>query len=120
MTGDGYLVITSVVGRDVRASSILPRLLSPWLPQTVPDSLLGDHQRLIVYWAKMKAAFAVCWAVMKMWKLSHTDVCDCGERQTMCHLMSCGDAPDRTWADLAMPTLADINCAKLWEESICR
>ena len=61
-----------------------------------------------------------CRAVMKMWKLSHTDVCDCGERQTMCHLMSCGDAPDRTWAHLAMPTLADINCAKLWEESICR
>ena len=49
-----------VVGRDVRASSILPRSLSPWLPQTVPDSLLADHQRLIVYWAKLKAAFAVC------------------------------------------------------------
>ena len=34
-----------------------------------------------------------CRAMMKMWKLSHTDVCDCGERQTMSHLMTCGDAP---------------------------
>ena len=29
-----------------------------------------------------------CRAMMKMWKLSHTDVCDCGERQTMSHLMT--------------------------------
>ena len=36
-----------------------------------------------------------------MWKLSHTDVCDCGERQTMSHLMTCGDAPNCTWTDLA-------------------
>ena len=37
-----------------------------------------------------------CRAMMKMWKLSHTDVCDCGERQTMSHLMTCGDAPNCT------------------------
>ena len=43
--------------------------------------------------------------------LSHTDVCDCGERQTMSHLMTCGDAPNCTWTDLAMPTLAGVNCA---------
>ena len=32
---------------------------------------------------------------MKMWKFSHTQchVCDCGERQTMSHLMTCVDAP---------------------------
>ena len=47
-----------------------------------------------------------CWAMMKMWQLSHTDVCDCGERQTMSHLMICGDAPNCTWTELAMPTLA--------------
>ena len=34
-----------------------------------------------------------CRAMTKMWMLSHTDVCDCGERQTMSHLMACGDAP---------------------------
>ncbi len=51
-------------------------------------------------------------AMMKMWKLSHTDVCDCGERQTMYHLITCGDAPNCTWTDLAFPTLADVNCAK--------
>ena len=55
---------------------------------------------------------------MKMWKLSHTDVCDCGERQTMSHLMTCIDAPNCTWAYLAIPTLAGVNCAKHWEESI--
>ena len=27
--------------------------------------------------------------VVRMWKLSHTDACDCGERQTMSHLMTC-------------------------------
>ena len=59
-----------------------------------------------------------CRAIMKMWKLSHTDVCDCGERQTMSHLMTCGDAPNCTWTDLAFPTLAGVNCAKHWEESI--
>ena len=55
---------------------------------------------------------------MKMGKLSHTDVCDCGERQTMYHLMACVDAANCTWTDLAMPTLAGVNCAKHWEESI--
>ena len=54
-----------------------------------------------------------CRAMMKMWKLSHADVCDCGERQTMSHLMTCC-----TWTDLAFPTLAGVNCAKHWEESI--
>ena len=46
-----------------------------------------------------------CWAVMKMWKLCHTDVFECGERQTMSHLTTCGDAPNSTWEDLAIPTL---------------
>ena len=50
-----------------------------------------------------------CRAMMKMWKLSHTDVCDCGERQTMSHLMTCVDAPNCTWTDLATPTLAGVN-----------
>ena len=59
-----------------------------------------------------------CRAMIKMWKLSHTDVCDCGERQIMSHLMTCGDAPNCTWTDLAFPTLAGVNCAKHWEESI--
>ena len=45
-------------------------------------------------------------------------LCDCGERQTMCHLMACVDAPSCTWTALAMPTLAGVNCAKHWEESI--
>ena len=40
---------------------------------------------------------------MKMWKLSHTDVCGSGERQTMSHIMTCGDAPNCTWADLDIP-----------------
>ena len=30
--------------------------------------------------------------------------------------MTCGDAPNCTWTDLAMPTLAGGNCAKHWEE----
>ena len=61
---------------------------------------------------------AKSWLLVKMWKLSHTDVCDCGERQTMSHLMTCGDAPNCTWTDLAFPTLAGVNCAKHWEESM--
>ena len=59
-----------------------------------------------------------CRAMMKMWKVSHTDVCDCAERQTMSHLMTCGDAPNCTWTDLACPALAGVNCAKHWEELI--
>ena len=59
-----------------------------------------------------------CRAMMKMWKLSRTDVCDCEERQTMSHLMTCVDAPNCPWADLAIPTIAGVNCAKHWEESI--
>ena len=35
-----------------------------------------------------------CRAMTKMWKLSHTDICDCGESQTMSHIMTCGDAPN--------------------------
>ena len=47
-----------------------------------------------------------CRAMMKMWKLSHTDVCDCGERQTMSHLMTCaGYAPNCTWTYLAFQPL---------------
>ena len=29
----------------------------------------------------------------------------------MCHVMTCGDAPNCTWTDLAMSTLAGVNCA---------
>ena len=36
----------------------------------------------------------------------------------MSHLMTCVDAPNYTWTDLAMPILAGVNCAKHWEESI--
>ena len=53
-----------------------------------------------------------CRAVMKMWKLSQTDVCDCGERQTMSHLMTCDDVPNCSWTDLAIPTPAGVNSAK--------
>ena len=67
---------------------------------------------------EMMVQKARCRAMMKMWKLSHTDVRDCGERQTMSHLMTCVDAPNCTWTDLAIPTLADVTCAKHWEESI--
>ena len=61
-----------------------------------------------------------CWAVMKMWKLCHTDVFECGERQTMYHLTTGGDAPNCTWEDLAIPTLAGVNCTKHkhWDVSI--
>ena len=50
----------------------------------------------------------------KMWKLSHTDVCDCGKRQTVSRVMTCVDAPNRTSEDLAIPTIAGVNCAKNW------
>ena len=39
---------------------------------------------------------------MNMWKLSHSYVSDCGERQTMSHIMTCGDASNCRWQDLAM------------------
>ena len=42
----------------------------------------------------------------------------CSHSLYMYHLMTCGDAPNCTWTDLAMPTLAGVNCAKQWEESI--
>ena len=47
-----------------------------------------------------------CRAMMIMWKLSHRHVCDCGERQTMSHIMTCGDAPiarGRTWLFQPLP-----------------
>ena len=36
----------------------------------------------------------------------------------MSHLVTCGDALNCTWTHLAIPTLAGVNCAKHWEESI--
>ena len=44
--------------------------------------------------------------------------CERQEKQTMFHLMTCVDAPNCTWADLAIPTLAGVNYAKHWEESM--
>ena len=29
----------------------------------------------------------------------------------MSHLMTCGEAPNCTWTNLAIPTLAGVNCA---------
>ena len=55
---------------------------------------------------------------MKMWKLSHTDVCDCDEIQTVSHRITCVDAPNCKWTELAVPTLAVVNCANNWDESI--
>ena len=37
---------------------------------------------------------------------------------TMYHLMTFGDAHNCTWTDLATPTIAGVNYAKHWEESI--
>ena len=51
-------------------------------------------------------------AVMKMWKICHADMFDCGESQTMSHLTTCGDVHNCTWEDLAISTLAGVNCAK--------
>ena len=45
-------------------------------------------------------------------------VWDCGKRHNVTHLMTCGDASNGTWADLARPTLSVVNCAEQWEESI--
>ena len=59
-----------------------------------------------------------CRSMMKMWKLSHTDEGDSGDRQTIYHLMTCVDAHNCTWTDLPMPTLAAGNCAKHRKESI--
>ena len=36
----------------------------------------------------------------------------------MSYLMTCGDAPNCMWTHLAFPTLASVNCARHWEESI--
>ena len=32
----------------------------------------------------------------------------------MSHLMTCGDSPNCTWTELAIPTLAGVNCATPW------
>ena len=69
--------------------------------QMSPGPLGGSLNRLRVQKGR-------CRAIIKTWKLSHTDVCDCGERQTMSHLMTCVDAPNCTWTDRAMPTLAGV------------
>ena len=52
------------------------------------------------------------------WKCGSSPICDCGERQTVSHLMTCVDAPNYTWTDLAMPNITGVNCGKHWEESI--
>ena len=36
----------------------------------------------------------------------------------MYHIMTCGDALNCTWTDLAMPNLVGVNCAKHREEYI--
>ena len=60
-----------------------------------------------------------CRVMMKILKLSHTDVCDCTERHTtVSHLMTCVDASNGAWSDLAIPTIARVNCAKHWDGSI--
>ena len=60
-----------------------------------------------------------CRAKLKVWKLSHTYVCVCVERQTMSHLMTCeeSDALNCTWSEMAIPTLAVVRRAIHWEES---
>ena len=79
----------------------------PWSPWSTWRSLNG-----------LRVEKGRCRAMMKMWKLSHTYVCDNGERQTMSHLTTCGDAPNCTWTGLAITTVAGVSCAKHWEESI--
>ena len=40
-----------------------------------------------------------CRAMMNIWKLFQTYVCDCKERQTMSHIMTCDDTPNCTHVD---------------------
>ena len=67
-------------------------------------------------------------AVMKTWKLSHTDGCDCGERQTMSHLMTCVDGPiarGQTWLYQPLPmcqlclTLGEVQGSNFVKKSTC-
>ena len=49
---------------------------------------------------RLRVEKARCRARVKMWKLSHTDVGDCGERHNMYLLVTGGDAPiarGQTW-----------------------
>ena len=73
------------------------------------------------YWRslnRLRVQKGRCRVMMKMWKLSHTDVCECEERQSMYHLMTCGDAHNFMWTDLAIPTLAGVNCATHAERNL--
>jgi hypothetical protein len=50
-----------------------------------------------------------CHALMNSWGLCATDTCDCGEVQTMQHLMCCALAPQCTLNDFAEPSPAALD-----------
>jgi len=50
--------------------------------------------------------------------MTSTDTCECGNRQTMDHLMACPLAPTCTYADLNEHTDAAMACAKNWSDRI--
>ena len=58
--------------------------------------------------------------IMKMWKLSHADVCDCGKRQTMSYFMTCGDARGQTWLCQPLPVSTVPNTGRNLYNSISR
>ena len=56
--------------------------------------------------------------LLKTWKIISTDMCDCGTQQTMKHLLSCSQAPNCSFDDLAEPTDTAVACAAYWSSQI--
>ena len=85
------------------------------------NPLSQQHSRAPVHLEELKSAESTERTMSghdKMYKFCHTDVRECGDKQTMCHLMTCGDTLNTKWAYLAIPTLTGVNCAKYWKQSI--
>ena len=88
---------------------------------TPGECLATGHDQPWAVWKtlnRLRVGEGRCQASMKKWKLTSSDTCECGQLQTMEHIMRCRQAPQCTGDDLAEPNAAVLACANHWKDVI--
>ena len=87
-----------------------------YTPRQAPSSGSGADWRSL---NQLRTANGRCKQSMKLWGLVNDNQCECGQIQSMDHLLDCPLAPARCIrSDLALPTDDAIQCAKFWANII--
>ena len=89
-------------------------------PTKTKQHMASGHRQSYVTWKvlnRLRTGVGRCKPNMMKWGFSKTDRCDCGEVQTMAHLLTCG-GEECTEDDLREGNDVAMTVAKRWQDVI--